>query len=68
MQVHGNWQEQLEKKAAYEKLKNKLAMLHKTAGADGGEARGGYHPGGGDGRQVPRKGEAPTKLFGLSKA
>jgi len=26
------------------------------AGADGGEARGGDHPGGGDGRQVPRQG------------
>jgi hypothetical protein len=32
-------------------------------GADGGQARRGDHPGGGDGRQVPRQGRGPHQAL-----
>jgi Skp family chaperone for outer membrane proteins len=70
---HG-MQEQLEKKkAAYEeKLKNKLAMLHKTAEEKRAltEAKRGEEIIMAEelAAKYRAKGEAPTKLFGLLKA
>jgi Skp family chaperone for outer membrane proteins len=67
-------QEQLEKKkAAYEeKLKNKLAMLHKTAEEKRAltEAKRGEEIIMAEelAAKYRAKGEAPTKLFGLLKA